>query len=62
MRFASALLLLSSVSFSQADEHEVLSVEIFQKFKNWMDFHAVSYATSEEQQERLKIWMQNDGT
>lgn len=39
-----------------------LSVELLAKFHSWAGEHEKSYSSDEEKVQRLKVWMENDGT
>ena len=46
----------------EAAENLGLSVELMAKFHSWAEYHDKTYESHEDKMERLKIWVQNDGT
>jgi Cathepsin propeptide inhibitor domain (I29) len=65
MRVSSFLLVLllplpAVVVVHAAVEEEHLSAAV--AFLSWIDLHAKTYDSQDEQEKRMEIWMQNDGT
>jgi Cathepsin propeptide inhibitor domain (I29) len=65
MRVSSFLLVLLLVQVPTAVVHAVeenLSGGAAVAFRSWIDHHGKTYDSLDEQEKRMEIWMQNDGT
>lgn len=59
------LFLLSLTATVMADnnnDEQPLSFELMAKFQHWTLFHQKEYDSHEQKMERLRIWLENDGT